>query len=381
MSTKPNIKIAIIHDYLCQFGGAERVLLNFHSIFPDAPIYTSIYDRSNMPDEFKALDIRTSFMQSIPCVSKIFRMFFWLYPFAFNSLDLSGYDVILSSSSAFAKGVGKAKGAKHFCYCYNPMRFVWRYDDYVKNERWGIFDTLIKKILLPILFYPLKKWDYENSKQVDYFLTSSKVVAKRIKETYGREAEVINPPVDTDFYQPAAAAEIAETITSKGIRQPYYLVVSRLAGYKRVDLAIEAFNQSGQTLVIVGTGPQEKVLSKTAKENVFFLGKCSDSEIRALYSGCEALIFAGDEDYGLVPLEAMACGVPVIAFRAGGATETVLENTTGLFFDRQTAEELLGAVRRIEKTVFDPKRIREQALTFSTLSFTMKIRSFIITQL
>jgi glycosyltransferase involved in cell wall biosynthesis len=375
------MKLAIVHDYLSQFGGAERVVLNFHEIFPEAPIFTSIYDKDKLPKEFRGLDIRTSFMQSIPGVYKFFRAFFWIYPFAFYSFNLSEFDVILSSSSAYAKGIRKPVGAKHFCFCYNPMRFVWRYDDYVKAEKWGIFSWLIKKILLPIAFLPLKAWDLYTNRSVDYFITSSRAVVQRIKETYGREAEVINPPIDTNFYYPEDKQIIEKVKAKHNIQGSYFLIVSRLAAYKRVDLAVEAFNGIGKKLVIVGGGPQADNLKNIASKDVLFLGKVSDDDLRALYSGCVALIFPGEEDYGLVPLEAMACGSPVIAYAAGGALETVKAGETGTFFGSQEINAVRSVLNVFDRGTFKSDAIRRHALEYSIDSFTKKMRSFIMSKL
>lgn len=355
------MNIAIIHDYLNQFGGAERVVCALHEIFPDAPIFTSIYDKKRMPDIFKSMDIRTSFMQNLPLVMRKFRYYFWLYPYAFESFNLSDYDLIISSSSAYAKGVKKGKDAVHICYCYNPMRFVWRYDDYIKKEA---LSPAIKKTL-PLFLNRLKKWDLENSRQVDYFIAISKVVANRIRSIYNRESVIIYPPIETNLFD------------SHGRDKDYFLIVSRLGHYKRIDIAIEAFSELGYPLKIAGIGPAKNGLEKLAGSNIEFLGRVDDMELIKLYSECRALIFTGEEDFGMAPLEAAASGRPTIAFRAGGALETIVEGKTGLFFDRQDKDSLIDAVNRFERVKFDKMLIRGHAEKFDKIIFKKKIMEFI----
>lgn len=355
------MKIAIVHDYLHQAGGAERVVAVLHEMFPQAPIYTSIFNPANFPDKFKKMDIRVSFMQRLPFVFNNFRMFFLLYPFAFQSFDLKEYDLIISSSSAFAKGVRKRSDAAHVCYCHNPMRFVWQYDEYIKKEG---FHPLIKSVL-PLLLAPLKYWDRETAKNVDYFIANSEAVSSRIKSLYHRDSVIIYPPIDT------AKHAIFDR------NGDYFLVVSRLAAYKRIDLAVSAFTQLKLPLKIVGEGPVKKELQKIAGSNVEFLGKVSDEELKRMYSACRALILPGVEDFGLTPLEAAACGRPTIAFEAGGALETVINRETGLFFAEQTAEALAKAVLELEKMPFDRDILRQQAEHFDKEVFKQRMRSFL----
>lgn len=358
------MKIAIVHDYLNQFGGAERVVSALHELYPDAPIYTSIYDEKRMPDNFRKMDIRTSFMQKFPFIFKFFKYYFLFYPLAFESFDLSEYDVILSSSSAFAKGVKKKKGQLHICYCYNPMRFVWRYDDYVKREGYPAF---IKNIL-PVILGPVKRWDIETAREVDYFIAISKTIADRIKKTYGRESDIIIPPVECSLFRPSSQA------------QDYFLVLSRLNAYKRIDLAVKAFNKLDLALRIIGDGPDKKSLERMANPNILFLGRVSDEELAGNLAECRALIFPGEEDFGIVPVEAMASGRPVIAYRAGGAKETVLDGETGIFFDKQDVDSLVNAVKRFQFMTFDKKKIREWAEGFDKEVFKNKMREFINTK-
>jgi len=355
------MKLAIVHDYLNQFGGAERVVCALHELYPDAPIYTAIYDEKKMPPAFQRMDIRTSFLQKVPFIMPFFKLFFLLYPLAFERFDLAGYDVIISSSSAYAKGIRKRRDQLHLCYCYTPARFVWRYADYVRREefpRWT-------KALLPFLLEPVKKWDRENSRAVDQFIAISRAIAERIKEIYGRDSVIIYPPVETGFFQPSA------------VDRDHYLVISRLNYYKRIDLVVRAFNRLELPLKIIGDGPARRSLQKIAGPNIEFLGRLGDEETARYLAECRALIFPGEEDFGIVPVEAMACGRPVIAFKSGGALETVVEGETGLFFSPQTAEALSAAVKRFKFAVFNKTVIRQQALRFSKENFKERIAALV----
>lgn len=355
------MKLAIVHDYLNQFGGAERVIMALHEVFPDAPIYTSIYDENKLPVEFRKMDIRVSFMQKFPFIFKLFKFYLLFYPLAFESFDLSNYDVILSSSSAFAKGVKKKPGQKHVCYCYTPTRFVWRYNDYVKREGFG---PILRRIL-ELILEPIKKWDLIAVRGVDHFIAISKTIQNRIQRVYGRKSSLIYPPVDTHRYG----------ISS--VDKDYFLVVSRLNPYKRIDLVVEAFNDLGLPLKIIGTGPDLKKLQKIAKDNIEFLGRQSEPALVKCYSECRAFIFPGEEDFGIAPVEAMAAGRPVIAYRAGGARETIVPGKTGVFFKEQSVAALVEAVNKFQFAVFNKEAIRAQALKFSKKIFQDKIKSFV----
>ncbi|MFH1361052.1 MAG: glycosyltransferase [bacterium] len=355
------MKIAIVHDFLNQFGGAERVVSAFNEIWPEAPIFTSIYDETKMPANFQKMDIRVSFMQKLPLIMKFFKLYFYFYPIAFEKFDLSEYDVILSSSSAFAKGIRKRPDQLHVCYCYTPMRFVWRSEDYFKRERVPGF----VKWFLPFLLEPLKRWDIQNSTGVDYFLTSSKTVAERIKKTYKCQSDIINPPVEAGFFKPI------------NLDGDYFLVVSRLNTYKRIDLVVRVFTQLDLPLKIIGSGPDLNNLKGIAGPNIEFLGYLTDQEIAQHLAACRALIFPGEEDFGIVPIEAMACGRPVIAYRAGGAKETVLDEETGIFFDEQSEVALMKAVQRFQFMTFDKERIRRHAERFDKENFKQKIKDYV----
>lgn len=357
------MKLAIVHDFLNQYGGAERVVEAFHEIFSDAPIYTSIYLPENMPDSFKKMDIRTSFMQKLPFLNKHFKKYLLLYPRAIESFDLNGYDVILSSSSAFAKGAKKGKNSYHICYCYSPMRFVWDYERYMEKENFG---SILKKIL-PILNKWLKGWDLRTNVNVDFFISISKNIQQKIADLYHRESDIIYPPVDTEKFQ----------INSK--IDDYFLIVSRLNAYKRIDLVIEAFNKLKLPLRIIGDGPYKRILEDLSESNIKFLGKVSEIDLCEYYSRCRAFIFPGDEDFGIAPVEAQASGRPVIAYAGGGALETVIDEVTGIFFKDKTIESLIEGIRKYiaMESKFDIKVIRENALRFDTKIFKNKIKNYI----
>lgn len=355
------MKIAIVHDYLNQFGGAERVVSALHELFPLDPIYTSIFDEKKMPDTFQRMDIHLSFMQKFPFVSRFFKYYLFFYPLAFESFDLSEYDLILSSSSAFAKGVKKREGQLHICYCHTPMRFVWRYEDYVKRESIPMF----MKGILPLMLEPIKKWDLQTADKVDFFVANSRTVAKRIKNTYGRGSVIINPPVDCGLFKPS------------NLDHDYFLVVSRLNTYKRIDIVVEAFNKLELPLKIIGDGPDRRNLQRMAGPNIEFLGRKLDQELAKYMAQCRALIFPGEEDFGIAPLEAMSAGRPVIAFRAGGAEETVLDGKTGIFFEKQSVESLVQAMKRFQFATFSKREIREHAEKFDKKIFKQKIKNFV----
>ncbi len=360
------MKIALVHDYLNQYGGAERVLEALHALYPQAPVYTSIYAPDMMPALYRQWDIRTSFMQRLPGIMRQHQAYLLLYPTAVESYDLSDYDVVLSSSSAFAKGVITCEDALHVCYCHAPMRFAWSYYDYIKGERVG----RKMQAVLPLALNYVRLWDEVSARRVDAYVANSRMVARRIRKRYGRQATVINPPVDTSLYTP--------DLSTQG---DYFLIVSRMIPYKRLDLAIEAFNSLGLPLKMVGKGRQEAELRARAMSNIQFVGSVPDAELKRLYAGCRALIFPGMEDFGISPLEAQASGRPVIAYEAGGALETVVPGVTGEFFTEQTAESLAEVVSRFDSRQYDPAAIRHHAETFDTEVFKRRIAEFVQGQL
>ncbi len=319
------MKVALVHDYLNQMGGAERVVIAFHQMFPDAPIYTSIYDPQRVDPVFQEMDIRTSFMQKFPLVTRHHQPYLPFYPFAMESLDLRDYDLVLSSSSAFGKGVITRPETMHICYCHTPMRWCWNYREYVEREQLG---GMARRVL-PFLITGLRTWDQVSAMRVDHFIANSPVVAARIQKYYRRDAVVIPPPVEVSrfSFDPAIQGE------------DYFLIISRLIPYKRIDLAIEACNRLHLPLVIIGAGRDMERLKRMAGPTIRFLGRLSDEEVVHYYARCRAFLFPGEEDFGLTPLEAQACGRPVIAYGSGGSLASVVEGITGEFFYEQTYDE------------------------------------------
>jgi len=357
------LKVALVHDYLNQMGGAERVVMALHDLFPEAPIYTSIYDPKRVDAAFQRMDIRTSFMQKLPLVTRHHQPYLPFYPFAMEALDLRGYDLVLSSSSAFGKGVITRPGTLHICYCHTPMRWCWNYDEYVERERLG----KVSRTLLPFLITGLRVWDQTSAARVDHFIANSPVVAERIQKYYRREAAFIPPPVE------ASRFPFDPTI----VPENYFLVLSRLVPYKRIDLAIEACNRLNLPLVIVGNGRDKERLQRLAGPTIRFMGRLSDAEVIHYYMHCRALLFPGEEDFGITPLEAQACGRPVIAYGAGGALASVIEGSTGVFFREQTVESLVEVLATFQKWQFNPYTIRNHALEFDVPRFHRRILQFI----
>ena len=354
-------EVALAHDYFIQMGGAERVAEELHAIFPTSEMFTTVDRRRQFPPGLGKEKVRTSWMQRLPVNLKNHRNFFLLYPLAIESFDLSAFDLIISSSSGYAKGVRKRKGAIHVNYCHTPMRWVWRYEDYAAREQFGC----LKRKVLPFLLEGLKRWDLRAAEQPDLFIANSKIVAERIKQCYGREATIIPPPIDVERFS---------------IDEPdedFYLLLSRLNPYKRLDVAIEACKKLDRPLVVIGDGAAREELEKIAGKQTRFLGRQPD-EVVAQYAGrCRALIFPGEEDFGMTPLETNSAGRPIIAFRGGGATETVVEGKTGVFFNEQTPESLIGAIEEFESLSFDRLMLRRHAEKFDRKVFASRIREFV----
>ncbi len=352
-------KVALVASWLNQHGGAERCLEAAHQVFPRAPVFTSTYWPSAMPPEYRTWDIRVSFLNRIPVANQ--RLLLPLYPLAFESLNLSGYDRVLSMTSAFAHGVRVSPGAKHFCYLFTPARFLWNYRDYVERERIG----RLPRTFLPLFISTLRGWDRRAARRVHQFVAISETVRERITVSYGRDSTIIYPPVDVDRF------------TVSTVHDDYFLILSRLVPYKRIDLAVQAFNDLGLPLVIAGDGRDRSRLQALAKSNVRFLGRVSDAESCDLMARCRAFIFPGEEDFGITPLEANACGKPVVAFAGGGARETIVEGVTGQFFREPTAQCLAEAVSHFDDRKFDATAIRKHAENFSTQVFKDKIRQLV----
>ncbi len=359
-----NARIALVHDWLNQLGGAENVLEELVTLFPDAPIYTSMYAPERMPPTYRQWPIHTSFMQALPGVAAHHQRYLLLYPLAFERTDLSHYDLVLSNKSGFCHGVhtrsGHSQKAVHVCYCLTPTRFLWLYEQYREREQ---IAGILNFALQPMLAL-LRRWDWAAAQRVDYFIAISRTVQQRICDVYGRESVVIHPPVDTDYFQPDPLVAIGD----------YFLIVSRLIPYKRIDLAVQAFKHlPHEKLIVVGEGRDLAVLKSAASPNITFLGRQSRAHIRELLQGCKAFIFPGLEDFGIAPVEAMSVGRPVIAFGDGGALDTVLPGVTGELFAKQNAESLLAVLQHFNATAYNPGACRAQAEKFSTATFRQKL--------
>jgi glycosyltransferase involved in cell wall biosynthesis len=309
------------------------------------------------------MDIRTTFMQKLPLVTKYHQPYLPFYPFAMESLDLRGYDLVLSSSSAFGKGVITRPETLHICYCHTPMRWCWNYDEYVEREQLGT----MARTILPFLITGLRVWDQTTAMRVDYFIANSPVVAERIQKYYRREAVVIPPPVEAGRFPFDPTLEPDD----------YFLIVSRLIPYKRIDLAIEACNLLQLPLLIIGSGRDLDRLKKLAGPTIRFMGRLSDEEVSYYYTHCRALLFPGEEDFGITPLEAQAAGRPVIAYGAGGALASVVDGITGVFFREQTVDSLVGTLASFNERMYNPDVIHNHALEFDMPRFRRRILQFI----
>ncbi len=356
------MKVALVHDYLNQYGGAERVLEAFCQIFPKAPIYTLLYDEKRTGSAFKKYQIKTSFLQKFPLVKSHHRPFLMFMPLAIEQFDLSQYDLVLSDSASYAKGVITSPKAIHICYCHTPIRYAWD-DSHRYIEEFG-YPGPIKKVI-PFFMNYIRLWDEQAAGRVDKFIANSYFVKQRIKKYYHQDSKVIHPPVKTNLFY------LADKIEN------YFLIVGRFLPYKRFDLAIDAFNELGFPLKIIGDGPDRKRLEKKSKKNIEFIGLVSDERLKEYYAHCQAFIFPQEEDFGITAVEAMASGRPVIAYQAGGALETITPGITGLFFKDQTKESLVKVLQEFNSDNFDPKIIREKAMEFDQEKFKKRIKEFI----
>lgn len=359
------MKVAIIHYWLVGIRGGEKVLESLCEIYPQADIFTHVYDKNSFDKSIISQHkINTSFISKIPFSGKFYQSLLPLMPLALEELDLSGYDLIISSESGPAKGIIPPPGVTHICYCHSPMRYAWdMYHEYKSQS------GFLKRVVMTPLMHYLRRWDQSTATQVTHFVANSKFVAKRIKSYYGRNSIVINPPVSFDEF--SIRNDIGD----------FYLVLGQTVRYKRADLAVEAFNASGRKLIVVGDGEQLPALRKIAKSNIEIRGRLPFSEIANLLSTCKALIFSGVEDFGIVPLEAMASGRPVIAYKKGGALETVAEGLSGIFFEEQSIESLNAAIEDFESNygLFDSKRIRDYVKKFDKNRFKKEFMELINT--
>ncbi len=357
MKELSTLKVAIIHDWLIRERGGEKVFNHIARLFPQADIYTLFYRKHRIAPELANRRIFASVLQHIPGIEKIYQYLLPLFPFLIERFDMRPYDLIISSSHCVAKGVRKRAGALHLCFCHTPMRYAWMFQK----------EYLHKKFYAPLAFRILnriKKWDFDTSQSVDYFAANSKEVQNRILNFYNRKSDVIYPPLDLGGAKP------------EGKAGDYFLIVSALVRYKRIDLAVEAFNDLGLPLKIIGTGPCEKELHKSAKSNIQFLGWADNETLNRSYLNAKALVFPGHEDFGITPLEAQAYGKPVIAYGRGGVTETVNQDT-GVFFMEQNKESLKDAVVRFQQSAFEAAKIREHALAFSGKVFDQEFSSWV----
>jgi glycosyltransferase involved in cell wall biosynthesis len=355
------MRIALVHDWLNQVGGAERVFEALVALYSEAPVYTSMYWPEAMPASYRKWDIRTSWMDKLPGVKRHHQPFLPLYPLAFESLDLDGYDVILSNKSGFCHGLITPPETVHICYCLTPTRYLWRYRDYAQREGIG----RVTRLLLAPILSRLRTWDRLAADRVDRFVAISTEIRDRIAKYYRRDADIIYPPVNTSRFQPAPTVG------------DYYLTLGRLVPYKRVDLAVRACTQLNLPLKVGGSGRDMKRLQDLAGPSVEFLGSVAEEALPDLMAGCRAFLFPGAEDFGITPVEAMAAGRPVIAYACGGALETVVEGVSGTLFREQSVEALCDALARFEPDAYDPHVIREHALQFDTTVFAQKMSAYV----
>ncbi len=358
------LRVAIVHDWLTNQGGGERVVWALHQAYPDAPIYTSVFNAENLP-QFAQADIRTSYLQHWPLAKSKHQLFPLARTRAFESFDFSDYDVVISSSSAEAKGIITKPETLHVCYCHTPTRYYWSdYAQYRQSPGLGWLSPFVR-LVMPYFVGRMRLWDFAAAQRVDEFIANSGYVRQRIHKYYRREAEVINPPIDISRFK-----------LNTGSRHGF-VVVSRLIPYKRIDLAVAACSQLGLPLTVVGDGSELERLKGMAGPSIRFLGRLKDGQIAEELAKAEAFIFPGEEDFGLTPLEANACGTPIIAFAKGGSKEIVVEGTTGSFFSQQTVESLKAALASFSPEQYDPAKIRKHAEQYDQAFFIETIKRFI----
>ena len=347
-------RIALVHDYLVQYGGAERVVEALHEVLPDAPVFTTMYEPDAMPDSFRAMDVRTSFMQDMPMLRRKFKLGLPLYPSAIKSLDLSGYDLVVSSSSGWAHAVTVDPGAAHVVYCHTPARWLYRTDSYLHSEQ------MLARPLLPAL----RRWDRRGARRPTEYIANSQTVRDRIFRHYGRAAEVVHPPVETSRFKILAPED-------------FYLCASRLLPYKRIDLAIDACAEIGARLVVAGDGAARAALERHAVGRAEFVGRVSDVELARLLQRCRGLIVPAEEDFCITAVEAMAAGRPVVGFARGGLLETVDLYRTGSFFATQAPEAVAASISHLERLHLVPEAIRAHALRFDVSRFQAEMNDVV----
>jgi len=341
-------KIALVHHWLVTMRGGERVLESLAELFPSAELFTLVCDRTRISAELSGRRIQSSLLQRFPKSTEWYPYYLPFFPLATDRLDLSEYDLIISSDAATVKGVRGKAGATHICYCHTPMRYVWSgYETYYRTA------SPLSRWALSVVRGSLCRWDFDAAQRVTHFVANSRNVQKRIKDCYGRESVVIYPPVDTGRFQVSSEPE-----------QDFFLVVSQLVPYKRVDLLVEAFNKCGRPLTVIGDGPERQRLQQSAKPNIRFLGSQPETEVVKAMQQCKAFVFAGEEDFGIVMAEAQACGKPVVALGRGGAVEIVEPGVSGVLFEEESVESLIDGLDRFDRVTFNPESIRNSALRF-----------------
>lgn len=353
------MRVAIVHYWLLSMRGGERVIEELCRLYPAADLYTHVVDPARLSEALRERRITETWIARLPGARTHYQKYLPLMPFALEHLDLRGYDLVISSESGPAKGVITSPSATHVCYCHSPMRYVWNmYHDY--RERAG----LLTRMVMPWIVPALRLWDYSSAARVDMFIANSRTTASRIWRYYRRESDIINPPVDIGRFALTAGKE------------DFFVHLGALVGYKRADLVVEAFNRLGHRLVVVGNGEELERVRAMASSNIEFVTDASDAAVAHYLQQARALVFAAEEDFGIVPLEAMACGTPVIAFGRGGATETVVDGVTGIFFGEQTVESITGAVDRFAEVEnrFQPQVLREHAERFGAARFRQEMK-------
>ena len=365
-SASSNPRVAIVHEWFTSMRGGEKCVEALCEVFPDATLFALVHAQGSVSNVIERMPIRTSFIQNLPGGVENYRHYLPLFPSAVQRFDMSGFDIVISSNHCVAKGVRTGASTLHVCYCYTPMRYIWgQYDEYFGRGRAGL---LTRAAMRSVRGY-LRRWDVKTAVNPHRFIGISENVRCRIRDIYHRESDLIYPPVDTS------------SLVLSRKDDGYYLMVSALVPYKRVDLAVEAFNRLGDRLVIVGDGPESARLKKLASPNVELAGWLPDSSVRQLYAGCSAVIFPGEEDFGIVPVEAIACGKPVVAFARGGALETVLDApnfSTGVLFREQTVDALVDAVVSCRKRAFDPEALRRFALGFDREIYKTRMKEYVL---
>lgn len=355
------MKLALVHDWMNQIGGAEDVLASLVDLYPDRPIYTSIYAPDLMPDFYRQWDIRTLWLDKMPGIHHYHQPYLPLYPLAWGGLDLSDYDVILSNKSGFCHGLKHDADTLHICYCLAPTRYVWQLESYIAREGLGQAALMALRPLVSVL----KRWDFEAAQRVDHFIAISTEIRQRIEDYYQRESVIIYPPVDTQRFQPSNTVE------------DYFLIVSRLIPYKRIDLAVQAATRLHLPLKIGGKGRDMERLQSMAGPTVEFLGYVPDEDLPDLMARCKAFIFPGLEDFGITPVQAQAAGRPVIAYGGGGALDTVIPGTTGEHFHELTVDALAAVMRDFDASRYDSRAIRAHAERFDSRVFQQQITSYV----